>query len=453
MRAALMLLPLMAACSLEPQYQRPRAPVPERFPQGEAYAAPAHDYRRPEWHQLIVSAQLQAVVQKALVHNRDLRVAAADIASARAQYALARAGMYPTIALTADASVRENLRAKLGPQLYELQVGTTAYEIDLFGRLRSQSHAAREAYFASVAGARAVRITLIADTATAWLNVAAQASLLAIARQTEVSAGESVRVTESRLSGGVSSELDVRQAQTILAQARSDVASYTTGVAQATNALVQLVGAELTNGDLPSELSDSGALLAEVPAGVASSVLLARPDVLQAEHALKSANANIGAARAAFFPTISLTALGGLMSEALSSLVSLGAAGVTLAPSVSLPLTTFGANQARLDYARAQRERYLADYERVIQGAFREVADALARRGTIEAQRQAQRELVAASESSYQLSDARYRAGADSYLNALDAQRTLYAARRTLVLTELTRAENLVTLYRVLGGG
>jgi multidrug efflux system outer membrane protein len=298
-----------------------------------------------------------------------------------------------------------------------------------------------------------VRITLIADTATAWLNVAAQASLLAIARQTEQSASESVRVTESRLSGGVSSELDVRQAQTILAQARSDVASYTTGVAQATNALVQLVGAALTSGDLPSELSDSGALLAEVPAGVASSVLLARPDVLQAEHALKGANANIGAARAAFFPTISLTALGGLMSQALSSLVSLGAAGVTLAPSVSLPLTTFGANQARLDYARAQRELYLADYERVIQRAFREVADALARRGTIEAQRQAQRELVAASESSYQLSDARYRAGADSYLNALDAQRTLYAARRTLVLTELTRAENLVDLYRVLGGG
>jgi multidrug efflux system outer membrane protein len=261
-----------------------------------------------------------------------------------------------------------------------------------------------------------------------------------------------VRLTESRLSGGVASELDVRQAQTILAQARSDVASYTTGVAQAHNALVQLVGEAIAAGELPNELGDSETLLREVPAGLASSVLLARPDVLQAEHALKSTNANIGAARAAFFPTLSLTALGGLMSQALSSFVSLGAAGVTLATSASLPLTTFGANEARLDYARAQRCLYLADYERVIQRAFREVADALARRGTIEAQRAAQRELVAASEASYQLSDARYRAGADSYLNALDAQRTLYSARRTLVLTELSRAENLVTLYRVLGG-
>ncbi|MET0389669.1 MAG: efflux transporter outer membrane subunit, partial [Polyangiales bacterium] len=320
------------------------------------------------------------------------------------------------------------------------------------GRIRSASHAAQENYFASQSGARAVRLTLIADTASAWLNIAAQRSLLAIARQTEESAAESVRVTQSRMSGGVASELDVRQAETILAQAKSDVAAYTTTAAQAENALVLLVGTQLTAADLPGDL-ESSAGLADVPAGLSSQVLLVRPDVLQAEHTLKAANANIGAARAAFFPRLSLTALGGFMSSALESLFTLGGAAWQLAPSASLPIFTGGANEARLAYARAQQKLYLASYERTIQRAFREVADALARRGTIEAQLSAQRELVAASEASYTLSQARYKAGADTYLNALDSQRTLYAARRTLVLTELSRADNLVTLYRVLGGG
>jgi outer membrane protein, multidrug efflux system len=392
------------------------------------------------------------VVETALVEKRDLRVAAAGIVSARAQYALARANVLPTIGVNAGAALSGNLKGDL-VQNYNLQLGTTEFEIDLFGRLRSLSHAALEAYFASQAGARAVRLTLVADTADAWLNVAAQRSLLAIAQQTEASAGESVKVTRSRLEGGVSSELDVWQAETIHAQARSDVAAYTTAVAQAQNALVLLAGSELSDADLPSALSDSEGLLSEMPAGIASSVLLARPDVLQAEHTLKAANANIGAARAAFFPTLSLTALGGFASTALSTLFGAGGAGWQLAPVATLPIFTGGANQARLAYSKAQRALYLADYERVIQRAFREVADALARRATIGAQLAAQQALVAASEASYRLSDARYRAGADTYLNALDAQRTLYGARRTLVLTQLSRASNLVTLYRVLGGG
>jgi multidrug efflux system outer membrane protein len=245
----------------------------------------------------------------------------------------------------------------------------------------------------------------------------------------------------------------VRQSETIMAQARSDVAAYTTAVAQARNALVLLVGSELDAADLPGELNDNASLFAEMPAGIASSVLLARPDVLQAEHILRAANANIGAARAAFFPTVSLTALGGLASAALSSLFSAGSAGWQLAPFASLPIFTGGANEARLAYSKAQRALYLADYERVIQRAFREVADALAQRGTVEAQVSAQQALVAASEASYQISDARYRAGAGTYLNALDAQRTLYAARRALLVTQYGRFDNLVTLYRVLGGG
>ncbi|HEX4352253.1 MAG TPA: efflux transporter outer membrane subunit [Polyangiales bacterium] len=448
MRCAAMWSVLLVGCSLEPKYERPTAPIPESFPATSraATAGPT------AWPRLFLDERLRHVVERALANNRDLRVAAAGILSARAEYALARANILPTVSLSAGAALGGNLKREV-TQDYSLELGTTNFEIDLFGRLRSLSHAALEQYLASEAGARAVRLTLIADVAEAWLNIAAQRSLLSIAEQTEISANESVSVTRSRLEGGVASELDVRQAETILAQARSDVASYTTSLAQARNALTLLVGAELIASDLPDELGDSASVLAEMPAGIASSVLLERPDVQMAEHTLKAANANIGAARAAFFPTISLTALGGFASSALASLFSSHGAGWQLSPFAALPIFTGGANEAQLQYSKAQRQLFVADYERVVQRAFREVADALARRQTIEDQLAAQQQLMAAAEASYRLSDARYRAGADTYLNALDAQRTLYAARRTYVITELGRSENLVTLYRVLGGG
>ncbi|HTU57164.1 MAG TPA: TolC family protein, partial [Polyangiales bacterium] len=274
------------------------------------------------------------------------------------------------------------------------------------------------------------------------------------ARQTQDGTAELVRLTQSRFEGGIVSELDVRQAETLLAQARSDVAAYTTAVAQSENALRLLAGFAGKDSDLndvPSDFAASEGWLALVPAGVDSRVLLTRPEVQAAEHALRSAHANIGAARAAYFPRISLTAFGGFISDALSSLLSAGALGFRASPAARLPIFTAGANDAQLALARAQRERYLADYERAIQFAFRDAADALARRGTIEEQLGAQHAWVAAAESGYQLADARYRAGAESYLQALDAQRTLYTARRSLVLAQRTRAENLVALYRVLG--
>jgi multidrug efflux system outer membrane protein len=449
---ACVVLCLLAGCSLEPSYVRPKAPVPKHWPSGEAYAAPSGEYHALRWQALFVDPQLRAVIDLSLRQNRDLRVAAADIIAARAQYGLARAAIWPSIGAGAGATLINTVDTKLS-QYFELGIGTTAFELDVFGKQRSLAHAAQENYLATREGARMLRLTLISDTAAAWLNLAAQHSLLAIAQDTERNADESVRLTQSRFEGGVASELDVRQAETILAQARSDVSAYKTSLAQAQNALTLLAGHELAVAQLPSALGDGASLLAEVPAGISSHVLLRRPDVVQAEHGLKAAHANIGAARAAFFPTLSLTALGGLITDALSTLVSLGAAGWRFDPSISIPIFTGGANEARLEYARALRTRSVAEYERVIQRAFREVADALARRGTIESQLAAQRALVAASEASYQLSDARYRAGAASYLNALDAQRTLYAARRTLVITQLTRAENLVTLYSVLGGG
>jgi multidrug efflux system outer membrane protein len=313
------------------------------------------------------------------------------------------------------------------------------------------SHRARELYFGSQAQAQAVRLSLISDTARAWLGLCANRSLLDIARQTEDTASEFVRLTQSRFEGGIASELDVRQAETVLAQARSDVASYKTAVAQAENALRLLAGRDTAMSDVPPDFVASEDWLALVPADVDSRVLLTRPEVQAAEHALRSANANIGAARAAFLPRITLTALGGFISDALRNLLSVGSLGYQISPAARVPIFTGGANQAVLEGAYAQRERYLADYERAIQLAFRDVADALARRGTIEEQLEAQRAWVAAAESGYALADARYRAGAESYLNALDAQRTLYTARRALVLAQRTRAENLVALYRVLG--
>jgi multidrug efflux system outer membrane protein len=458
-----LLLALCAACSLEPKYTRPRAPVPAQLPQGEAYSNPttqtgsdaavSGDKAALSWRALFLHPSLRRFVTVALGHNRDLRAALADMRAARAQHAFARAQVWPNIGISAGADLG-TMRQGRPLHDYSLLVGAEAFEIDVFGRLRSLSNRARELYFSSQAQAQAVRLSLISETARAWLTLCANRSLLEIARQTQEGSAEFVRLTRSRFEGGIASELDVRQAETVLAQARSDVASYTTAVAQSENALRLLAGfagKDSDMSDVPGDFAASEGWLALVPAGVDSRVLLTRPEVQAAEHALRSAHANIGAARAAYFPRISLTAFGGFISDALSSLLSAGALGFRASPAARLPIFTAGANDAQLELAQAQRERYLADYEQAIQFAFRDAADALARRGTIEEQLSAQHAWVAAADSGYQLADARYRAGAESYLQALDAQRTLYTARRSLVLAQRTRAESLVALYRVLG--
>ena len=448
-----LLCALCAACSLEPSYTRPKAPVPARFPEGDAYAglaAQRGEDKALSWRALFLHPNLRVFVGVALDHNRDLRGALADLRAARAQHALARAQVWPNIGVTAGADLG-TMRQGRPLHDFSLLTGTEAFELDVFGRLRSLSHRAQELYFSTRSQVHAVRLSLITETARAWLAVSANRSLLDIARQTEQSASEFVRLTRSRFEGGIASELDVRQAETVLAQARSDVATYRTAVAQSENALRLVSGRDSDMRTVPSDLADSETWLGLLPAGIDSRVLLTRPEVLAAEHALRSAHANIGAARAAYFPRISLTALGGFISDALRSLLSAGALGFRASPTARLPIFTAGANDAQLELAKAERQRYLADYERSIQLAFRDTADALARRGTIEEQLSAQRALVAAAESGYQLADARYRAGAESYLQALDAQRTLYTARRALVLAQRARADNLVALYRVLG--
>ncbi len=336
--------------------------------------------------------------------------------------------------------------------VYRLEGGISSWEIDLFGRLRSLSHSALDQYFATEAAGRETRLVLVAQVADAYLTLATDRSLLAIAIDTQNSAQTTVALTQARLNGGVAPRTDLRQAQTVLATAQADQARELTLVAQDRDALELLVGAPVPDASLPPSIEAIDGTLTELPAGLDSSVLLRRPDVVEAEYQLKAANAQIGAARAAFFPNITLTAAAGLASTALSSMFTGGAFTWTVAPSARLPIFDGGANRGNLAYARAQRDVYLAGYSKAIETAFREVADGLARRGTIDRELAADLLNLTAAQDTMTLDVARYREGIDPYLNVLDAQRTFYAARQTVAQMRLTKAENLVTLYQVLGG-
>ncbi|WP_390901748.1 efflux transporter outer membrane subunit [Sphingomonas alpina] len=454
---------LSACTSMAPKYARPEAPVPASWPAGDAYlkqseaTLPSVSYR-----DIFRDDRLRRIIEQALINNRDLRVAAANIVAARAQYRIQRADLLPQVDASASVTRADSGtgRTNTGGSAvsggartnYSTDLGITAFEIDLFGRVRSLTDAAQNRYFATEAAARATRLTLVGDIANAWLNYAADQSLLKIAQDTAASAERSVKLTKARLDGGVAPRTDLSQSQLVLAQAQSDLAQQTTALAQDVNLLQLLVGAPVDTALLPGTIDEAGKTVAELPAGLDSGILLRRPDVLQAEYGLRASNAEIGAARAALFPRISLTAVLGFASNALSGLFTGGAFNYSVAPSASYPIFSAGAGRAGVEQSRAQRDAALATYEKSIQTAFREVSDALARRGTIAAQTRAAQSLAAAASDNYRLSDARYRGGIDTFLQSLDAQRSLYSAQRSLVATQLTGATNLVDLYRTLGG-
>lgn len=447
--AALSCTVALAACNLAPAYERPGAPVPPAWPSGAAYpAAEAAQKAGLPWTTMIGDDRLRAVIGRALANNRDLRVTLANVLVARAQYRIQRAAQLPTV--TADAGATLTRRNGERQDSYSANVGFSAFEIDLFGRLRNLSEAALQSYLATEAGARAARIALVAETASAYATLAADQQLLAVSRDTLASAERTLTLTRSLNGVGLSGKLDVHQAETIVEQARSDVAAAMTQVAQDRNAIDLLAGAPVEDALLPVSLGTLIRSTAQVPAGLASDVLLQRPDVLQAEHLLQAANANIGAARAAIFPKISLTSAIGVASSALSSLFTGGAFSWTAAPSVGLPIFGGGV-RANVRNSEAQRDAALAGYEGAIQSAFREVADALARAGTIGDQQRAQQALVLANEQAYALSEQRYRAGIDPFLTTLVNQRSLYSARRSAIATELELLQNRFTLYRVIG--
>ena len=457
----------LAGCTLEPAYVRPTSSVPSAWPVGPAYppasgeALPSLSYR-----DTFKDPHLQSVIEQALARNQDLRAAMANVEVARAQYGAQRAAQFPQLNANGTASVAQSEPAttaagagsngagmgRVTTRAYQADLSISAFELDLFGRLRSLSHAAQQQYLASEAGARAARLTLIAEVANAYLVLAADNSLLTIARQTETSAGRTVQLTTARLEGGVAPRTDLTQAQTVLEQARSDNAQLTTNLAQDRNLLELLVGDTVPDADIPASIEGVDGLLAEAPAGLDSRILLRRPDVVEAEYGLRAANARIGAARAAFFPTISLTTLAGFASPQLSSLFNGRNFAWQAQGAATQSIFDGGANISNLRLAKAQRDVAVAQYQKAIQTAFREVADALARRGTMSRQLDAQTALERAAAQNFTLSEARYRQGIDPYLNTLDAQRTLYAARQTLASARLTRAQNLVALYQGLAG-
>lgn len=463
MKPLVLILALLGTgCSMAPKYVQPAAPVPASWPVGDAYlrqseaGLPIMSYR-----DFFADSRLQAIIEQALANNRDIRIAAANIAAARAQYRINRANILPEVSASAgytytDSNSSGSTNGGTGfsssGSRYTADVGTTAFELDLFGRLRSLSDAALQRYFATEAAARATRLTLVGDIADAWLTYAADRSLLKIAQDTAASAERSVRLTRLRLEGGIAPRTDLRQAEQILATARADVATQTTALAQDVNALQLLVGAPVDPALLPGSIEEVAATVGELPAGLDSGILLRRPDVVQAEYELRAANAEIGAARAALFPRISLTGLASLASTALSSLFTGGAFSWSAGADVSYSIFNAGGVRAGVAQSKAQRDAALATYEKAIQSAFRDVADALARRGTIADQLAANRLQAEAAADTYRLTDARYRGGIDNFLSSLDAQRSLYSAQRSYVATQLVGASNLVSLYRALGG-
>ena len=449
---------LASGCTLIPDYQRPAAPVPASFPNAApATAATAAD--AIAWRDYFADNRLREVIALALANNRDLRVAALNIEKARAQYRIQRADLFPAVGASGGMNAQrlpEDLTSNGEAEVnrsYSATIGFSAYELDFFGRIRSLNAQALETYLGTEEARRSAQISLVAEVANAWLRLAADRERLALARSTYEARQKSHDLTRRSFEAGAVSALDLHQAETLLHNARADAARYRSFVAQDENALALIVGAPVPAELLPATLTDSISAVAELPAGVPSEVLVRRPDILQAERALRAANASIGAARAAFFPSISLTAAAGSASSTLGGLFDGGSGTWSFIPQVRIPIFEAGRLQASLEVAEVQRDIHVAQYEKAIQSAFREVADALAERATLAEQLDARRRLVEATESGFRLSEARYKGGVDSYLGLLDAQRTLYAAELDLIGVRLADAANRVTLYKVLGGG
>ena len=449
----------LSGCSLIPEYQQPASPVAAEWPQGDAYSgiSAQADTAPLAWKAFFQHPSLRQVIDLALENNRDLRQAALNVDAYRALYRIQRSELLPSIGVDGSGS-RQRLPADLSPTgeadinaQYGVSRGTSAWELDLFGRVRSLEGAALERYLATEQNQYAVQTALIGDVATAWLAWNTDNALLELTQATLDSYQQSLGMIEASYEGGIASALDVRQARSLVEQARVQLALYTRQRAQDHNALQLLVGAAVPEALLEAELST--ALLADLPAGLPADVLQQRPDIRAAEHQLLAANADIGAARAAFFPSIRLTAAAGTASADLDGLFDGGSGTWSFLPQINLPIFTAGRLKANLEYSEIQQDIHVARYEQSIQNAFREVSDGLAARGTFTAQLQAQSDLVQATDEYYQMAQQRYDEGVDNYLMVLDAQRELFGARQQQLAYQLQQLSSEVALYRALGGG
>ena len=459
----------VTGCSMIPAYERPAAPIPSNYPAAPGAvvstlattltAAGAQAASSLAWQDFFADARLKKLIELALINSRDLRVAVLNIEQARAQYQIRRADQFPTINGVVSGSRTPGAISGIS-SIYSAGLQATAYELDFFGRVSSLKEAALNQYLATEEGRKTAQITLIASVANAYLSLLADDELLDITRQTLATREESIRLSKLRFDNGVASELDFRQAESLVEAARVSFAQQQRQRALDENLLTLLVGTAWAV-ELPTTASTAVVTeplaqmqpLVDVPAGLPSDLLTNRPDIRQAERQLLAANANIGAARAAFFPRIALTAGAGTASNQLSGLFKSGSWGLTFAPSLTLPIFDAGRNQANLEVSKVTREIAVAQYEKAIQTAFREVADALASRATLAEQLRATQAQANAESIRFKLSDLRYQSGVSSYLDLLDAQRSLFAARQAVVQTRLAQLQSQVGLYRALGGG
>jgi len=456
----LLVIASLTGCTLAPKYKRPEAPVPSSWPSGPAYKEPMPAVPKAEelnWEEFFTDGRLREVIRMALENNRDLRVAALNVEMSRAYYGIQRAELLPTLDVVARGSKERipadlsETRERMTRERYSVDLGILSWEIDFFGRIRSLKEKALEEYLATEEARRSAELALLSAVANTYLTLAADREILKLSQSTLETQEAVYRLIKLRYEVGLASELDLRRAQTQVEVARGDVARYTKLVAQGENALNLLVGFQVPKDLLPLELSHVSPPK-EVSPGITSDVLLNRPDILAAEHQLKAVHANIGAARAAFFPRISLTTTLGTASRELSGLFKAGSGTRSFVPQIITPI--FDARTwLALKAVKIQREIAVAQYEKAIQTAFREVADVLAQQGTIKDQIIAQESLIQALKVTYRLSYLRYTKGIDSYLSVLDAQRSLYTAEQGLIALRLAEIANQITLYKVLGGG
>jgi multidrug efflux system outer membrane protein len=469
MRAALTLVAAaaLAGCSFTPKYERPAAPVAATFPDQAAPVAAQAD--NMAWREFVGDARLRDLIALALANNRDLRVATLNIEQVRAQYQVRRADQFPSVGLAATGNRQPDGNGGIA-STYSVGLALSSWEIDFFGRLGSLKEAALAQYLASEEARHAAQTSLVAAVASSWLSLQTNDELLALTERTVATRQDSLRLSKLRFDNGATSALDLRQAESLTAAAQSALAQQRRARALDLNALTLLVGqtppaallpapptmpqASTANGvAVPVAPVPASAMLRDVPAGLPSDLLTRRPDIRQAEQQLIAANANIGAARAAFFPRISLTASAGTASSSLSGLFESGSWGFTLAPQALLPIFDAGRNNANLGSAKAARDIAVAQYEKAIQSAFREVADALAGSATLGDQLTAQQVQATAEAERFRLAELRYRNGVSSFLDVLDAQRSLFTTQQALAQTRLAQQQNQVALYKALGGG
>ncbi|CDZ93902.1 MULTISPECIES: AdeC/AdeK/OprM family multidrug efflux complex outer membrane factor [Pseudomonadaceae] len=450
----------LSGCSLIPDYQRPDMPIQAQWPEGAAYdqgVSASTNATELGWRQFFVDPTLQRLISLSLENNRDLRQAALNVEAYRAQYRISRSDLFPSIGVEGSGQ-RQRLPADLSntgeagiASQYGVTLGVSAYELDLFGRLRSLEEGALARYLATEEAQRSVQIGLVSDVAMAYLTWRTDQGLLELTRGTLYSYGKSLSLVQAAHDVGTASALDVRQARSLVEQARVQFARYSRLVAQDANLLRLLLGTEL-----PADLSEGfgfNSVFAELPVGMPADLLLRRPDIRAAEYRLQAANANIGAARAAFFPSIRLTAAAGTLSSELDGLFEGGSGTWSFMPQINIPIFTAGRLKANLDYAEVQKDINIAQYEQSIQTAFREVADGLAARGTFEEQLQAQADLTKTTQEYLELAQQRYQEGVDNYLAVLDAQRELFSAQQQLLSDRLLQLQSEVQLFKALGGG